>query len=254
MGRVARASHLPPLRALIVTCEHASNHLPARYRGLGLTREALTSHIAWDAGARRVARKLARRFGCPYHEGRHSRLLIDLNRSPHHPKLVPRVAFGVHVPGNRVLLPGEMRRRIDRYYRPYREAVVRDIESLLARDGICCHLSVHSFAPILNRRERSAEVGILYDPAVATESELAGRMVSALRSRGLHVRRNYPYRGISDGMTTFCRRLFSERAYAGLELELNQRLLSPGEDQKFRSTLISGLEEALRPDSPPPAI
>lgn len=254
MGRITWPSHGRPVHALIVTCEHASNRLPARYRGLGLKREALTSHIAWDPGARRVARNLASHFDCPYHEGRHSRLLIDLNRSPHHPKLVPRVAFGVQVPGNRILSREEVCTRIDRYYRPYREAVVRDIESMLARVGTCSHLSVHSFTPNLNRRERSAEVGILYDPAVAAESELAGRIVFALRSRGLHVRRNYPYRGISDGMTTFCRRLFSGRAYAGLDLELNQRLLLTRADRKFRKILMSGLEEAIWLDSPSAAI
>lgn len=249
MGRVGRVS--PVLRpcAPIVTCEHASNRLPVRYRGLGLSREALASHIAWDPGARQVARHVARRFDCPYHEGRHSRLLIDLNRSPHHPKLMPRVAFGVTVPGNRMLSSEEKRQRIDRYYQPYREAVMRDIEGILSRGWICCHLSVHSFTSSLNGRERRAEIGILYDPARAAESELASRLAFVLRSRGLHVRRNYPYRGTSDGLTTYCRRSFSRRAYAALELEINQRLLLPRADRELCQILASALERTLRPNS-----
>lgn len=246
MGRVGRASPVLLGCAPVVTCEHASNRLPVRYRALGLNREALASHIAWDPGARQVARHIAHRFDCPYHEGRHSRLLIDLNRSPHHPKLVPRVAFGVPVPGNRMLSSEERQERLERYYRPYREAVMRDIERISSQGRLCCHLSVHSFTTCLNGCERRAEIGILYDPARAAEAELASRLTFALRSRGLHVRRNYPYRGTSDGLTTFFRRSFSERAYVGLELEINQRLLLPRVDREMLRILASALQRVLR--------
>jgi hypothetical protein len=47
------------------------------------------------------------------------------------------------------------------------------------------------------------------------------------------MRRNYPYRGTSDGLTTHCRRLLPDRAYVGLEIELNQRLL--GDDASARA-------------------
>lgn len=248
-----RGSPRPLSSSLIVTCEHATNRLPARYRGLGLKSQALASHIAWDPGAREVARHLARRFQSPYHEGRYSRLLIDLNRSPHHPKLVPRIAFGVPVPGNRGLSRQQKRERVDRYYRPYREAVLRDIERILTLRRICLHLSVHSFTPRLNREDRAADVGILYDPVRTAERELAGRIVSALRELGLRVRRNYPYRGTSDGLTTFCRRSFSRRAYAGLELEVNQRLLLPRVTPDLKRRLTEGLEPALLSPSDPPA-
>jgi predicted N-formylglutamate amidohydrolase len=240
VSRPARSS------SLIVTCEHASNRLPSRYRGLGLKSKALASHIAWDPGARQVAGHFARRFDCAYHEGRYSRLLIDLNRSPHHPKLVPRIAFGVPVPGNQRLSRQEKRERIDRFYRPYREAVLQDIERTLAQRRICIHLSVHSFTPKLNAEDRRAEIGILYDPARTAERELADRIVSALRELGLQVRRNYPYRGTSDGLTTFCRRSFPRRGYSGLELEINQRLLVPRVTPGLKRRLTSGLQSALR--------
>ncbi|MGD8868603.1 MAG: N-formylglutamate amidohydrolase [Gemmatimonadales bacterium] len=231
--------------SLIVTCEHATNRLPSRYRGLGLTSKALVSHIAWDPGAREVARHFARRFDCPYHEGRYSRLLIDLNRSLRHPKLVPRTAFGVPVPGNRGLSRQEKHERIERYYRPYREAVLQDIERTLVHERICFQLSVHSFTPSLNGHDRRAEIGILYDPARTLERELADRIASALRELGLRVRRNHPYLGTSDGLTTFCRRAFSQRAYVGLEVEINQRLLLPRVPTELKRRLTRGLESAL---------
>ncbi|OYW79858.1 MAG: N-formylglutamate amidohydrolase, partial [Asticcacaulis sp. 32-58-5] len=33
---------------IVLLCEHASNHIPERYNGLGLTQADLQRHIAWD--------------------------------------------------------------------------------------------------------------------------------------------------------------------------------------------------------------
>jgi hypothetical protein len=38
------------------------------------------------------------------------------------------------------------------------------------------------------------------------------------------VRRNYPYLGRSDGLTTYLRRRFDRDRYVGVEIEVNQRL------------------------------
>jgi predicted N-formylglutamate amidohydrolase len=245
VGRVAAELPAQPDRSLIITCEHATNRLPARYRNLGLRPEAMASHIAWDRGARQVARYCARQFGCPYHEGKYSRLLIDLNRSPHHPKLIPPIAFGQCVPGNAGLSREEKRDRFDRYYRPYREAVIRDIERILAVKGTCMHISAHSFTPRLGKNPRRADIGILYDPARKLELEFAERLVTALREYGFDVRRNYPYRGTADGLTKFCRRLFAGRPYLGIELEINQRVLYPIVTPELRRSLKTAIERAL---------
>ncbi len=231
---------------LIITCEHASNRLPTRYGGLGLTKRALQTHVAWDRGARRVARYCARRLGGRYHEGRYSRLLVDLNRSLHNPKLIPKVSFGVPIPGNVGLMADERQERVQRYYEPYRAAVLHDIRSALDRGVICAHLSVHSFSPRLGLRIRQAEIGILYDPARARERVLALSLVDSLRAQGLLVRRNYPYRGTSDGFTTYCRRIFFKDVYLGIEVEFNQRLLGPHKSRPGLSrSLATGIEAAL---------
>jgi len=36
---------------IVLICEHASNHIPAEYAGLGLDASEVTRHIAWDIGA-----------------------------------------------------------------------------------------------------------------------------------------------------------------------------------------------------------
>lgn len=209
---------------LLITCEHASNRIPDRYGNLGLSARALDSHIAWDMGSRPLARHCARHFRCAYHEGRYSRVLIDLNRSSHHRDLIPKISFGVRVPGNSALTAAERQARLRRYYEPYRAAVHHDIERA-ARSGICLHLSFHTFTPRLAGVTRRADVGVLYDPARPVERDVASCLVAAFQQAGFLTRRNYPYRGTGDGLTTFCRRTYSADRYLGIELEFNQRLL-----------------------------
>lgn len=215
---------------VVVTAEHASNRLPSRYGTLGLSAAQIGSHIAWDAGSRVLARRLAKALGAPLIEGRWSRLLIDLNRSTGRPKLIPAVAFGEPVPGNANLSREERGRRIREYYRPFREEVRRAIEAESARSGRCLHLGIHTFTPQLGGHVRNADVGLLYDPAREWERRLAASWVPLLRNAGFRVRRNYPYRGVADGHVTKLRRRWSAGRYAGIELEVNQALLPAWDD------------------------
>jgi len=209
---------------VLISCEHASNDIPQSYRGLGLAPAARESHIAWDRGAREIARVCAKQLGCAYHEASHTRLLVDLNRAASNPAVIPRVAFGVAVPGNEGLTPTERAERIRLYHKPYRAAVIRDIEAIVENHGTCYHFSIHTFTPILDGVARDADIGLLYDPRRSRERDLALALTRMLR-RWWRARRNYPYRGTSDGLTTHCRRRFDSRAYLGIEIEVNQRLL-----------------------------
>jgi predicted N-formylglutamate amidohydrolase len=87
-------------------------------------------------------------------------------------------------------------------------------------------VSVHTFAAVLDGRHRRCDVGLLYDPSRELEaafcSEWQARLVEAVP--GLVVRRNYPYRGIADGLVTWLRRRLPANDYLGIELELNQAL------------------------------
>ncbi|UCC71496.1 MAG: N-formylglutamate amidohydrolase [Gemmatimonadota bacterium] len=230
---------------LIISCEHASNLLPARYGNLGLGRRALESHIAWDRGARSIARHCARRLACSYHEGRYSRLLIDLNRSPHHAKLIPKVAFGVQVPGNTELSEAERRARIVEYYQPYRERLLDDLRRAIRSSGACLHFAVHTFAPRVGRSARRADIGVLYDPGRLREKQTAQALAAWYRRQGLSTRCNYPYRGTSDGITAFCRRHFTGDRYLGIEIEVNQRLLRRSASRRTPKRIVAAGLEAL---------
>jgi hypothetical protein len=65
--------------------------------------------------------------------------------------------------------------------------------------------------------------------------------------RELIVRRNYPYRGIGDGLTTYLRRLHPQNRYAGIEIEVNQKypLGDLSTWRVLRSTLVESLARAL---------
>jgi predicted N-formylglutamate amidohydrolase len=210
---------------VVVSCEHASNRVPSRYRNLGLDEESRGSHIAWDIGARQVARSFARVLGCDLHEGCWSRLLVDLNRSAHHRNLIAVSSFGIDVPGNRELDAQEREHRLRTYWQPYRSAVAASIRKALERSSSCVHLSVHSFTPAVGGRARNADVGLLYDPQRKKERELARGWARAIAAAGVRVRLNYPYRGTADGLNKALRSQFPASRYVGLELELNQQAL-----------------------------
>jgi predicted N-formylglutamate amidohydrolase len=210
---------------VVVTCEHASNAIPGTYKRLGLDRRSLESHIAHDLGARDVARFYARALGADFHEGKWSRLVVDLNRSVDHRNLVAETSFGIQIPGNAELGIAEKERRIRAYHEPYRRAVVQSLARIAEQLGTCVHLSVHSFTPIVNGERRDADVGLLYDPSRPNERSLAKRWAKMLSTSGFRVRLNYPYRGTADGFTKDLRELFPASRYTGLELELNQALL-----------------------------
>ena len=66
---------------LMLTCEHASNHLPAAFKKT-IPANVQESHRAYDIGALAVFRKLVRFAKPEFHcEGKFSRLFVDLNRT-----------------------------------------------------------------------------------------------------------------------------------------------------------------------------
>jgi predicted N-formylglutamate amidohydrolase len=218
---------------LLLTCEHGGNRVPAAYRALfhGAGR-VLQSHQGYDIGALEAARFLQRRLNAALISATVSRLVVDLNRSAGHRQLFSRFT--------RRLTETERARLLARHYDPYRHTVQRWIARRVARGASVLHVSVHSFTPVLDGQVRRADIGLLYHPArpreVALAREWHGRLEAA--QPGLLVRRNYPYRGISDGFIPALRREFPATRYAGIEIEINQRL-ALGDRGRWRGLLAA---------------
>ncbi len=204
--------------ALLITCEHGGFRVPATYRALFAGRERLLrSHRGWDRGSLELAKCFASQEQAALQCSTVTRLLVELNRSPRHPQLFSELTAG--------LSPQERERILERYYEPYREAVRRWIAEPSRRDFTVLHLSVHTFTPVRRGVPRRADIGLLYDPKRDLEREFCRvwqRNLAVLRSE-LKTRRNYPYQGKADGLTTSLRKQFAPQTYVGVELEVNQR-------------------------------
>jgi len=231
-----------PAAGLVITCEHGGNRIPAAYRDLFASQSALlASHRGFDDGALLMARSLAEAFSAPLLSAGISRLLVDLNRSPGHPKL--------HHPLLRDT-PAPLRRRVlARYCAPYRRRAEALMSKAIAEHGRVIHVASHSFTPVLDGSVRRTDIGLLYDPARPAEALLCAGWKHALgiHAPALIVRRNYPYRGSGDGLTTALRRCFPVGDYVGVELELNQKLVSSSGEgwAALRAQVVASLREAL---------
>ena len=100
----------------MLSCDHASNAIPASLNNLGLAPKRLEDHIAWDIGAAAVTRGLSEILRAPAILAKYSRLVIDLNRDPNDPTAIPAVSDQTPIPGNQNLAaPDRASRRQDLY-------------------------------------------------------------------------------------------------------------------------------------------
>ena len=206
---------------LLLTCEHASFALPERYAGLGLDAAQLRDHIGWDIGAAAVTAALSETLAVPAVLSAASRLLVDCNRAENADDLMPERSHGVEIPGNRGIDGEERRRRLREFYAPFHEAV----DARLRSSGARVLLSVHSFTPVLQGRERGFDIGVLFDDFAPTAQQLGEH----LRGEGLAVRMNEPYSGL-EGLIYSANRHGRRHALRYLEIEINNGLLAGDSD------------------------
>lgn len=206
------------MQKIVLTCEHGGNFIPVKYAGyFAAGKDLLNSHRGWDPGALELFQKYVAAGVDASFFSETSRLLVELNRSLHHPNLFSALAKKIPA--------GERQQILATHYEPYRSSVEETIRSFTAQNHSVLHLSVHSFTPELNGEKRNAAIGLLYDPQRQREKEFCARWKTELLQTypELRVRFNYPYRGTADGFTTSLRKQFTDAQYAGVELEVNQQ-------------------------------
>ena len=225
----------------LVTCEHASNHIPPAVNGgtLGLTPADMQRHIAYDVGAAGVTRNLAGLLGAPAILSRFSRLVIDPNRGEDDPTLMMRVYDHTIIPGNRHADAAEIERRLDGYYRPYHAA----LGELASDNPDAVLLAIHSFTPRLNSRApRPWHIGILY----ASDDRLARPLIGRLEQEpDLCVGDNQPYLGHLPGDAVDRHALRTGRP--NILIELRQDLIEDAEGQlEWARRLAPILQDVLK--------
>ena len=203
---------------VVLTCEHAAYTLPDRYGTLGLAADDLRRHIGWDIGAWAVVRALLRHVDSAAVSSAYSRLLIDCNRASSDHDLILPESDGTPVPGNRGLTDAERQRRTREFYAPYHAAVDRIVLDRVDTSRLL--LSVHSFTPTLDGKDRPFDVGVLFDD----HEDLAREFGQRLAHTGYRVRDNEPYSGYA-GLIFSARRHGRRHGLPYLEIEMNNGLL-----------------------------
>lgn len=223
----------------VLSCEHGGLEIPAAYASYFTEAAALLqSHRGWDPGALQLFNTLAPLADFS-HSSTVSRLLIELNRSLHHPHLFS--AF------TRILSLQQKQEIIEAYYIPYRVSIEAAIAGYLAEEAFVYHLSIHSFTPVLAGDVRKADIGLLYDPGNPLEKECCRSWKPLLQDifPDMVVRYNYPYKGTADGFTTYLRKQYPDR-YAGIEFELNQKWAGNPEINAGIAKSIKQLQNAIK--------
>jgi len=178
----------------LITCDHATNIVPPEVNGgdLGMAREDMERHIAYDVGAYEVAKHLGQLLDAPVIASNFSRLVIDPNRGEDDPTLLMKLYDGSIIPGNRHADAAERERRLDMCYRPYH----RELARLAALPHVVI-VSIHSFTRQLRGRPpRPWEIGVLYPP----QERFSPALIDRLRAEDdLCVGENEPYTGHLPG-------------------------------------------------------
>ncbi len=174
----------------VLLCDHASNRIPAEFGNLGLPVSELNRHIAWDIGAAGVTESLSERLDAPAILCGTSRLVIDCNRQLDNPALIPIVSDGTPVPGNAGLSDESRNLRIERWFRPYHDAIEGVLLGRMARGAESIVIAIHSMAPSLDGRPRPWQIAV----SSHEDRRLSDPVLSALRAPGdLVVGDNEPY-------------------------------------------------------------
>ncbi|HHS94611.1 MAG TPA: N-formylglutamate amidohydrolase [Rhodobacterales bacterium] len=214
---------------VVILCEHASNAFPEPFGALGLEAEVRQSHVAWDPGALGIAERLSSTWNVPLVHAGVSRLIYDCNRPPDSPDAMPVKSEIFDIPGNRDLTPSERAQRVEGVYRPFVAAVDAAIEAAHPHALV----TIHSFTPVYFGKQRSVEIGILYD-----EDALLAEALLAQDWNGYDVRGNEPY-GPEDGVTHSLRLHAISRGLPNVMIEIRNDLLATPEGAEAVFVVLS---------------
>jgi predicted N-formylglutamate amidohydrolase len=205
---------------VLVLCDHASNAVPSWLPDLGISKDALSSHIGWDIGALMMAERIAERIDAPGVFSSYSRLVLDCNRPLAHAGLIPEVSDGTAIPGNIGLNKEQTGERIERVFLPYHFAIADKLAGFAARQIEPFVLSVHSCTHVMDNFQRPWSIGIAHSP----DERVSRPLVGALENSGsFQVGDNEPYAVDESDYTVVAHGL--ERGLRHVLVEVRQDLI-----------------------------
>lgn len=234
---VARIENPEGGSPILLICEHASNHLPARYGALGLGPAELESHIAWDPGALGVAKELAHLLDAPLIHAAVSRLVLDLNREPSAPDSICTISERTPIPGNLDLDEAERTFRVREVYDAFHDAIDVFADARKAAGQLAAIVSIHSFTPVYRDVSRPWQIGLIFD-----RDERYARSVEAglKRDPALAVGMNEPY-SPADRVFHTLERHAERRGLPPLMIEIRNDLIRTQDEQALWARRLAPL-------------
>lgn len=225
---------------VVFLCEHASKFIPEHYNNLGLTKEAETSHAAWDPSARELTLRLSQELNATAILSKVSRLVYDCNRPPEAPSAIPEQSELIMVPGNVGLSQSQRDGRARQVYHPFCQVVS---EVLDQRGQEAPVVTIHSFSPVYLGAPRSMEIGLLHD----SDRRLVDAMLAhAEMLPERKVERNSPY-GPEDGVTHSLVLHALSRGLRNVMIEVRNDLMETSEEvEQIATEVLSLLLPALK--------
>jgi predicted N-formylglutamate amidohydrolase len=213
----------------LLTCDHAGALVPRKLNSLGLPREELRRHVAWDIGAGAVATKLAARLDAFVILQNYSRLVIDCNRPPGTVESIVRLSEATAIPGNESVSAVDALAREREVFRPYHERIRIELDARKAQHRCTILIAMHSFVPSFLGYERPWHAGLLYN----RDSRLADVLLPFLREdSNLTIGVNQPYS--VDDETDYAIPEYGERRgllHVGIELRQDLIAEEAGQDR-----------------------
>jgi predicted N-formylglutamate amidohydrolase len=205
-----------------IVCDHAGRRLPRSLGSLGLSKDELGSHIAWDIGAGGVARRLAAALDACVVTQRYSRLVIDCNRPLGAVDSIATRSERTAVPGNQNVGASAADSRVREVFHPYHDAIRGALDQRGAEGRLTVLVAMHSFTPVFLDVARPWHVGVLYN----RDSGLVARLLGLLQHEGdLVVGDNEPY-AASDVSDFSIIHHGERRGIPHVEIEIRQDLIA----------------------------
>ena len=177
-----------PNNKIVLFCSHASNTLPEGYSWSEKDKHNFVeTHWARDIGALDAAIYIASGLKCALVHTLYSRLLVDANRDASDEDIFRVSGDNKEVELNKDLTKEEKAKRIEKYHKPYYDAI-NEVSQKINPDIV---FGIHSFTAKKENEIREMEVGVEF-----TESEeLAKKICQGMRNRKYDARLNEPYSG-----------------------------------------------------------
>ena len=227
---------------VVLVCEHASNHFPARWGDLGLTPDQKNAHIAWDPGALGVARGLSQQLDAVLVHAPVSRLIYDCNRAPDRPGAMPARSEIHDIPGNKMVSAADRADRTAAIYMPFHTALHSLIANRIALGQAPVIVTVHSFTKLFHGQVRAVEFGVIHD----ADASFAHAILTAAQAiTQLRAQLNAPYCA-ADDVTHTLRLQATPYGLPNAMLEIrNDLIASPDAEQRMADMLAPVLNMGL---------